>query len=151
VSTQQRSRVSTIVVDSQTASVLRRQTLIVLEANHHHFEELLEFGAEAQYALSVIYRDAFAVLDALGWPAAAAADAGTASVPLTDGHVDQLRRRRHDLGATNIDRLDGIEDAAAIAAIRPQLDADRSAAQTLDRVFAAYLDAVTAARGAPVV
>jgi hypothetical protein len=146
VSTQQRSRVSTIVVDSQTASVLRRQTLIVLEANHHHFEELLEFGAEAQYALSVIYRDAFAVLDALGWPDA---DPGTVSVPLTDGHVDQLRRRRHDLGATNIDRLDGIEDSAAIAAIRPQLDADRTAAQTLDRVFAAYLDAVATARGAP--
>jgi hypothetical protein len=145
VSTEQRSRVSTIVVDSQTASVLRRQTLIVLEANHHNFEELLGFGAEAQYALSLIYRDAFAVLDALGWPDA---HAGTTSVPLTDGHIDQLRRRRHDLGAANIDRLDGIADVAAIAAIRPQLDADRTAAQTLDRLFAAYLRAVAVTRGA---
>jgi hypothetical protein len=146
VSTKQRSHVSTIVVDPQTASVLRRQTLIVLEANHHHFEELLAFGAEAQHALSVIYRDAFAVLDALGWPDA---DPGTVSVPLTAGHVDQLRRRRHELGAANIDRLDGIEDAAAITAIRPQLDADRTAAQTLDRVFAAYLSAVAVTRSAP--
>jgi hypothetical protein len=145
VSTQQRSRARTIAVDSQTAGVLRRQTLIVLEANHHHFEELLELGAEAQHALSVIYRDAFAVLDALGWPDP---DPGTVSVPLTDGHIDQLRRRRHDLGAANIDRLDGIEDVPAIDAIRPQLDADRTAAQTLDRLFAAYLRAVAVTRGA---
>jgi hypothetical protein len=40
---------------------------VVLEAIHYFFEEILEFGPEAQHALSVIYRDAFAVLDAIGW------------------------------------------------------------------------------------
>jgi hypothetical protein len=54
--------------------------------------------------LSVIYRDAFAVLDALGWPPDAAAT--TVDVPLTAGHVEQLRRRRRDLGYTNLDRLE---------------------------------------------
>jgi hypothetical protein len=139
MNTTQRNDACVLTVDRQTAAVLRRQTLIVLEDNHHAFEDLLELGAEAQFALSVIFRDAFAVLDALGWPEPVAA--GAVDVPLTFGHVDQLRRRRHDLGAANIDRLDGIESAAEIDAIRPRLDADRIAAQTLDRLFTAYFAA----------
>jgi hypothetical protein len=139
VSTTQRNDACVLSVDSRTAAVLRRQTLIVLEDNHHAFEDLLELGAEAQFALSVIFRDAFAVLDALGWPVARAGEA--IDVPLTFGHVDQLRRRRYDLGAANIDRLDGIDDPADIDAIRPQLDADRIAAQLLDRLFTAYFAA----------
>jgi hypothetical protein len=142
VSTTQRNDARVVSVDPQTAAVLRRQTLVVLEDNHHHFEDLADFGAHAQFALSVIFRDAFAVLDALGWPEPAAHDDDAAiAVPLTFGHVDQLRRRRHDLGAANIDRLDGLEDVAEIDAIRPQLDADRIAAQTLDRLFTAYFAA----------
>jgi hypothetical protein len=76
---------------------------VVLEANHYYFEDLLEFGPEAQHALSVIYRDAFAVLDALGW--APAPERGMVDVLLTDGHVERLRRRRYDLAHANLDRL----------------------------------------------
>ena len=139
MSTQQRSRVSTIVVDSHAASVLRRQTLIVLEANHHHFEELLEFGAEAQYALSVIYRDAFAVLDALGW--SPGSNTTTIDAPLTVGHIIQLRRRLQDLRHTNLDRLatrDRATDPDEIAALDAEITSDRLAAEGLDRLMAAY-------------
>lgn len=128
-----------LTVDRRTAAVLHRQTLIVLEDNHHRFEDLLELGAEAQFALSVIFRDAFALLDALGWPVLR--DDETLDIPLTFGLVEQLRRRRHDLGGANIDRLDGVDDPAEIAALRPLLDTDRTAAQTLDRLFSAYFAA----------
>ena len=67
MSTQQRNSACLVSVDPSTADILRRQTLMVLEANHYYFEDILEFGPEAQHALSVIYRDAFAVLDAIGW------------------------------------------------------------------------------------
>ena len=65
MSTQQRN--DPVAVDSSTADVVRQQTLVVLEANHYFFEEILEFGPDAQLALAELYRDAFAVLDAIGW------------------------------------------------------------------------------------
>jgi hypothetical protein len=137
MSTQQRNDVCVIAVDPDVAAAVRSQTIVVLEANHYYFEEVAEFGPQAQYALSVIYRDAFAVLDAVGWdPAAAAAD-GPADVPLTDGHVEQLRRRRFELGHANIDRL---EHAGA----REDIDRDRATAQALDRLFGAFTRARSA-------
>lgn len=139
MSIQQRNSACLVGVDPSAADVLRRQTLKVLEANHHFFEELLQFGSEAQFALSGIYRDAFAVLDAIGW--SHAPDAGTVDVPLTDGHIDQLRRCRFDLGATNINRLDLLDAATTdeeAATIRADIDADRTAAQALDHLFASY-------------
>jgi hypothetical protein len=144
MSTAQRNDACLVPVDPSTADILRRQTLVVLEANHYFYEELLQFGPEAQFALSVIYRDAFAVLDAIGW--SAEPDAGTVEVPLTDGHIDQLRRCRFDLGHTNINRLDLLDTATTeeeAAAIRADIDADRTAAQTLDRLFADYASAAS--------
>src|ERR1700754_5175393 len=101
MSTQQRNDACVVSVDPFTADVLRRQALVVLEANHYYFEDILEFGPEAQHALSVIYRDAFAVLDTVGWrrpddPPSAV------EVPFTSGFIEQLHRRRLDLGHTNI-------------------------------------------------
>jgi hypothetical protein len=111
---------------------------VVLEANHYFFEELLQFGPEAQFALSVIYRDAFAVLDAIGW--SADPGAGTVEVPLTDGHIDQLRRCSYDLRVTNINRSDQLDTATdqGAAAIRADIDANRAAVHTLDRLFSDY-------------
>jgi hypothetical protein len=135
MSIQQRNDVCVLSVEPAVAAAVRSQTIVVLEANHHYFEEIREFGPEAQHALSVIYRDAFAVLDAVGWsPGAAAAPV---SVPLTPGHVEQLRRCRHDLGHTNIDRLDHPGTEAAILR-------DRATAQALDRLFEAYAAAACA-------
>jgi hypothetical protein len=140
MSTAQRNDACLVPVDPSTADVLRHQTLVVLEANHYYFEEILEFGPEAQYALSVIYRDAFAVLDAIGWSADPAAST-TVDVPLTNGHIEQLRRCRLDLGHTNINRLDLLDTVnteEAASSIRADIATDRTAAQLLDRLFGRF-------------
>lgn len=135
MSTSQRNDACVISVDRPTGDALRLQTLVVLEANHHYFEDVRELGVAARLALAAIYRDAFAVLDALGWDEAGDRD-GAVDLPLTAGHVAQLRRRRRDLGHTNLDRLDdGVVDVLVLAPARV-------AAQALDRVFAAYDEAV---------
>ena len=138
MSTQQRSHACVIAVDPSLGEILRRETLVVLEDHHHYFEDLSDFCAGAQHGLSVIYRDAFAVLDALGWPNP---QDGTADVPLTAGHIDRLRLRRYDLGMTNIDRFDALDvatDAEEAVTIRSQIETDRLAALALDRLFAEY-------------
>jgi hypothetical protein len=138
MSTQQPNSACLVSVDPSTADILRRQTLIILEANHYYFEEILEFGPEAQHALSVIYRDAFAVLDAIGWRRPEPPPA-TVDVPFTAGFVEQLRQRRYDLGHTNIDRLsvlDAERDSEVRLRVARELDADRMAATVLDGLCA---------------
>ncbi|WP_445148043.1 hypothetical protein [Baekduia sp. Peel2402] len=129
MSTQQPNSACLVSVDPSTADILRRQTLIILEANHYYFEEILEFGPEAQHALSVIYRDAFAVLDAIGWRRGKE-PACTVDVPFTAGFAEQLRQRRYDLGHTNIDRV------AQETWDRDLVDRDREAAITLEQLLA---------------
>jgi hypothetical protein len=128
MSTQQRNSACLVAVDPSTADVLRHQTLVVLEANHYYFEEILEFGPEAQHALSVIYRDALAVLDAIGWHRPDEPE--TVEVEFTAGFIEQLHRRRYDLGHTNIDRVSQETWDQAV------VDRDREAAITLDRLLA---------------
>jgi hypothetical protein len=137
MSTQQRNDARVAAVGSSAADVLRQQTLVVLEANHHFFEEILEFGPEAQLVLATIYRDAFAVLDAIGWrpddPPV------SVDVPITPGHAEQLFKRRYDLGHTNIDRLaarDAEPDAQKRAGLDALIAADREAIYVLDRLCA---------------
>jgi hypothetical protein len=137
MSTPQRSHACSIVVDPSFGEILRRQTLVVLEVNHQHFEDVLDLSPQAQRALSVIYRDAFAVLDALGW--APGENATTITVPLTAGHVVQLRRRLDDLTHTNLDRLarrDRTTDPDEVAALDAQIAADGLGAQALGRLIA---------------
>jgi hypothetical protein len=143
MSTQQRNSACLVRVDPSTVDVLRRQTLVVLEANHYFFEELPEFGPEAQFALSQIYRDAFAVLDAIGWSSDPVA--GPIDVPLTAGHIDQLRRCSYDLRVTNINRSDQLDAATdqEAAAIRADLDANLTAVRTLDHLFSDYTRATS--------
>ncbi|WP_445151625.1 hypothetical protein [Baekduia sp. Peel2402] len=129
MSTAQRNDACVVSVDPSTADTLRLRTLVVLEANHYYFEEILEFGPEAQHALSVIYRDAFAVLDAIGWRRPDDPPA-TVDVPFTAGFIEQLHRRRFDLGHTNIDRVQ------QETWDRDLVDRDREAAITLDRLLA---------------
>lgn len=139
MSTQQPNSACLVPVDPSTADVLRRQTLIILEANHYYFEEILEFGPEAQHALSVIYRDAFAVLDAIGW--SPDADPRSVAVPLTYGHIDQLRRCCYDVRVTNInrcERLDTAESTEEAAAIRTVIEADRTVVLRLERLLDAF-------------
>jgi hypothetical protein len=134
----QRNDVAIVGVDPSTAEVLRQQTLVTLEANHYFFEEFLSFGPDAQLALAQRYRDAFAVLDAIGWRRPDDPPASV-DVPITPGHAEQLLTRRYELGHTNIDRLT-TRDAEPDAAVRAEIDvaiaADRQAAIALDRLIA---------------
>jgi hypothetical protein len=133
-----------IAVDPSLGTILRRETLVVLEDHHHCFEDFSEFSPGAQHRLSVIFRDGFAVLDALGWPDP---QHGTVEVPLTIGHIDRLRRRRYDLGMANLDRLDQLDATASTeeaAAIRSQIDVDRIAAQSLDRLASTFTQTIRA-------
>ena len=127
MSIEQRNDVCVVPVDREVGDVVRSQTILVLEANHYYFEEIEDFGPAAQHALSMIYRDAFAVLDAVGWDPDGAGD-DVVDVPLTPGHVEQLRKRRFELGHRNIDRLEHDES-------REDVGRDRAAALTLDRLF----------------
>ncbi|WP_445149838.1 hypothetical protein [Baekduia sp. Peel2402] len=138
MSTKQRNDACLVSVGPSEADVLRRQTLVTLEANHYFFEEILEFGPEAQQALAQIYRDAFAVLDAVGWRRPADPPE-TVDVPITPGHAEQLFRRRYELGHANIDRFAGRDaepDEQARAEIDATIAADRDAAIVLDRLIA---------------
>ncbi|HEY4267804.1 MAG TPA: hypothetical protein VGM94_06390 [Galbitalea sp.] len=139
MSTPQRNDACVISVDSPLGEILRHQTLVVLEANHHHFEDLLDLNPQAQHAVSVIYRDAFAVLDALGWTPGPNAE--PINVPLTAGYLLQLRRRHQDLIHTNLDRLamrNQSTDDETIAALDTQIAADHMAARALVRLLVVY-------------
>jgi hypothetical protein len=133
MSTAQRNDACLISVGPEQTDVLRHQTLVVLEANHYYFEDLLDFGPEAQHALSVIYRDAFAVLDAIGW--APESEPRTVEVPLSAGHVEQLRRRRYELAHANLDRLPSLDQPVS-AQTRRELDVNRTAIAHLNAIIA---------------
>jgi hypothetical protein len=136
MSTPQRNDACVVAVDPSLGEIVRHQTLVVLEVNHQHFEDLLDLSPQAQHALSVIYRDAFAVLDALGW--APGENTETITIALTAGHVLQLRRRHDDLIYTNRDRLarrDRATDPDELATLDAQIAADSLAAEGLDRLL----------------
>jgi hypothetical protein len=133
MSVQQRNDPRVLTVDRPTAEVVRAETLAVLEVNSHHFDDVERYGAAGRRALRALYAEAFAVLDAVGWgddpPPASVA------VPLTAGHMAQLRERRRELGHLNLDRL------SPLAAEPPDpeaIDATRRAAQALDRLQTAF-------------
>ncbi|WP_445150650.1 hypothetical protein [Baekduia sp. Peel2402] len=148
MSDSQRNSPLTVLVDRHDLAAVREQSLLTLEANHHYFEEVEAFGGEARQALARIYREAFDVLDAIGWDAPAAGEGGAADagaddervpVPLTPGHVEQLRARRFELGHANIDRVEHTSDWT-IADLEP----NRQKAWALDRLFGAWAARVAA-------
>ena len=149
MSDSQSNSAHTVLIDRHDLDAVREQSLLTLEANHHYFEEVEAFGAEARQALARIYREAFDVLDAIGWdaPPAGAGDGADATgpddeqvpVPLTPGHVDQLRARRFELGHANIDRVEHTSDWT-IADLEP----NRQQAWALDRLFGAWAARVAA-------
>lgn len=148
MSTKQRNDVQVVTVPRDDVAVIREQSLVTLEANHHYFEEVEAFHAPARKALADIYRDAFTTLDAIGWDATEAAEAGPSPddeipVPLTAGHVDQLRARRFELGHANIDRVEHTM-GWTVADLEP----DRRKAKALDRLFGAWTAMVRKGRSA---
>jgi hypothetical protein len=141
MSNTQRSDACLLAVDPFVADVLREEAKKVLEFNHDRFEDLREFSPEAQEVLAVRFLDVIAVINAVGWAKPAAEAAEPVEVPLTDGFIEQLHHRRYDLGFTNLDRLDDLDEVNSdeeAARIRAEITADRLAAQALDGLFMTY-------------
>jgi hypothetical protein len=131
------------MVDPSTADVLRIEAKKVLMFNHEPFEDFLDYTPSRQLALADVYRDATAVIDALGWDPDADARAEPVAVPLTAGHVQQLHTRRCDLLATNLDLLGYIgADRHANATVMADIHANRHGVEALNRVFDAYSDTI---------
>jgi hypothetical protein len=147
MSTPQSNPACLVSVDRYTADVLREEAKKILEFNHDPFEDLRYFEPRSQYAFSLPFRDAFAVLDAIGWARDPQADQRARPIPMTNGLVDQLYRRRCDLNATNIDRTEDLQDAMSdekIAAIRSAIFLDRLAIKAIDRAIEEYARTVDA-------
>jgi hypothetical protein len=134
-----------VTVEPWLAKVLRRQTLLVIKYNQRHLKRMLELTPDEQHARAMIFREAVDVLEAIGWDPAA--DSGPVEVPLTAGHMEQLYRRRYDLGAANLERLAAFKaagDDAEAATLRAEIETDRLASQALDRLFTEYRRALQA-------
>jgi hypothetical protein len=139
--TQRNDDACTITVSPDTADVLREEFKKVLEFSHDHFEDLREFGPDAQHALARMFTDAIDIINKVGWdPNTPASDPVT--ITLTGQLIEQLHRRRYDLGASNIDRLDGVGETID-PGLLAEITADRLAAQTLDRLIADHTRATS--------
>jgi hypothetical protein len=134
-----------ITVDPSTADVLRVEAKKVLMFNHDPFEDFLDYVPARQLSLADIFRDATAVIDALGWDPDTSVPRSDLEVPLTSGHIQQLHLRRCDLLDTNLDLLDDIgADRELNALVMADIHANRRGVEALNRVFDAYSDTITA-------
>jgi hypothetical protein len=112
--------------------------------NHEPFEDFLDYIPTKQLALADIYRDATAVIDAIGWDPDTATHTERVEVPLTPGHIQQLHRRRCDLLDTNLDLLTDIgADNNTNAIVMSEIHANRHGVEALNRVFDAYTATIT--------
>jgi hypothetical protein len=144
MSTPQGNSACRIQVDSSTADVLRLEAKKVLMFSHEPFEDFLEYIPAKQLALADVFRDATAVIDALGWDPDTTTQRERVEVPLTPGHIEQLHKRRCDLLDTNLDLLTDIganKDDNAI--VMSHIHANRRGVEALNRVFDAYSDKIT--------
>jgi hypothetical protein len=124
--------------------VLRIEAKKVLMFNHEPFEDFLDYVPARQLALADVYRDATAVIDALGWDPDINPQHASVEVPLTRGHIEQLHRRRSDLLDTNLDLLTDIgADRHHNAITMAEIHANRHGVEALNRVFDAYTNTIT--------
>ena len=132
-----------ITVDPSTADVLRLESKKVLMFNHEPFEDFLDYVAVKQLALADVFRDATAVIDALGWDPDICLRRASVEIPLTRGHIEQLHRRRSDLLDTNLDLLTDIgADRDHNAIVMAEIHNNRRGVEALNRVFDAYSDTI---------
>ena len=124
-----------ITVDRPVADVWRIEAKKVLMFSHQPFEDFLEYVPAKQLALADIFRDATAVIDALGWDADAV-KRESFEVLLTSGHVEQLHKRRCDLLDTNLDLLSEIgADKDDNAITMSEIHANRRGVEALNHIF----------------
>jgi hypothetical protein len=133
-----------ITVAPSDADVLRVEAKKVLMFNHEEFEDFLYYVPVKQLALADIFRDATAVIDAVGWDPDICVPSRSAEVPLTHGHIEQLHKRRCDLLDTNLDLLEDIgADAESLAVIMAEIHNNRHNVEALNRIFDAYTNTIT--------
>jgi hypothetical protein len=133
-----------ITVSPSDADVLRDEAKKVLMFNHEPFEDFLDYVPVKQLVLADIYRDATAVIDAVGWDPDLNPPRDTFKVPLTHAHIEQLHKRRADLLDTNLDLLTDIgADPTANAFVMSDIRANRHSVEALNRVFDAYTNIIT--------
>ncbi|HEV7492895.1 hypothetical protein [Baekduia sp.] len=146
MSTSQRTHARMLVVDRETADVLRLEAKKVMDLGHELFEDFLLYGPEAQYVLAMRFSAATALITAVDWdPNGPGTDAEEFEVPLTDDLIEQLRHRRYDLARCNNDRLDGLPvDKPIDPDLLAEITVDRLSAQALDRLFDIYANAARA-------
>jgi hypothetical protein len=144
MSAHQGSPACCITVDPSTADVLRIEAKKVLMFNHEEFEDFLDYVPVKQLELADIFRDATAVIDALGWDPDICLPRASVQVPITHGHIQQLHARRADLLDTNLDLLTDIgADRHHNAIVMSEIYANRQGVEALNRVFDAYSDTIT--------
>jgi hypothetical protein len=145
MSTLQRTHAPTmVVVNRQTADVLRVEAKKVAMFEHENFEDFVDFSPDAQHGLAMRYSDISAAISALGWdPEKVDPHTETFDVPLTEDLINLLGIRRYDLAMTNANHLpdhNGPISAETLA----EITTNRLAAQTLDRLFSTYTQAAKA-------
>ncbi len=127
-----------VTVDAELREVLRSQTLMVLEFGHEPFEQLRDLQPAEVLALATTFRDAFAILDVIGWlptPQTIAVE-----VEITPSHLAQLEHRRVDLEQSIVEQLDnrqGLTNPDDIAYAEAAIAADRLTADGLLRILRA--------------
>jgi hypothetical protein len=144
MSAHQGSSACRITVDPSTADALRVEAKKVLMFNHEPFEDFLDYVPVKQLELADIYRDATAVIDALGWDPGINPPRDAFEVPLTHAHIEQLHKRRSDLLDTNLDLLEDIgTDAESLDVIMADIHANRRSVEAINKVFDAYTNTIT--------
>ena len=146
MSTPQGSPACRITVDPSTADVLRVEAKKVLVFNHEPFEDFLDYVPAKQLVLLAdVYRDATAVVDALGWDPDTVSQAESVEVPLTRSHVEQLhapsqRSAGHQPRPAHRHRR---RPACPTPSSWPRSTPNRHATEALNRVFDAYSATIT--------
>jgi hypothetical protein len=133
-----------ITVTTSDADVLRAEAKKVLMFNHEEFEDFLDYVPVKQLALADIFRDATAVIDALGWDPRINPPRTSFQVPLTHGHIEQLHKGRTDLLDHNLDLLTDIgADREFNAIVMSEIHNNRHSVEALNRIFDAYSKSLT--------
>jgi hypothetical protein len=117
MSTPQPNDARIVRVSSTQRATLRRQTWEILDLEHHRFEAFAE-----QRATATLFRDALALLDALGH------DTSALDLTLTARHITHLEARRTDLTQAIADHPDDEHHTLT----------DRAALADLSAIIAAY-------------
>ena len=144
MSAQEGSSACRITVSPSDADVLRTEAKKVLMFNHEPFEDFLDYVPVKQLALADVYRDATAVIDAVGWDPDICVPFRSVEVPLTRSHIEQLHTRRADLLDTNLDLLTDISaDTTTNTIVMSEIHANRHSVEALNRILNTYTNTIT--------